>query len=661
MENQTVNILIVDDRQENLLALEAVLMSSNYSLVRANSGDQALKMVLQMDFAVILMDVQMPGMNGFETAKLIKSRDKSKEIPIVFITALSQSHEHVMHGYRLGAIDYIFKPFDPEILRSKVHNLVKIYLHQQEIKQQRELLHLQQQELEEAYSKIRSSEELARVIAETSIDTIVTMNSNGVILKVNPAVQKMFHYEDTELFGKRIDLLLPFFLNKSLTAVPEAKLLESEAVRKDGTVFPADYQICVGDVFGGFSLWICTIRDISARKQQYNVLENLVLERTQELVISNERLHREVEEKQKMYSLIKESEEKYRQLVEESPEAIIVRKMDEDRWSFINQTGLKLLGAETKEQVIGKSFLDFIAAEHYENVRSQIKAINEGKKINFIDSSFVRLDGEVIDVQIKLIPFIYHGERSLHIVVRDMTELKKSREIIENSDKLTMVGELAAGIAHEIRNPLTSLRGFVQLLANIEANNKSYTQIMISEVDRINSIVGELLLLSKPVRSDFEVVEIIDLVNSIVTLLEAQANLYGVMIETENTVEQDKLHVLCEDNKIKQVLINILKNAIEAMPGGGKVTIRIDSSDAYASISFKDHGAGIPEDVLSKVGKPFFTTKEQGTGLGLMISRSIIENHKGHLDITSQVGVGTTVTINLPIPVGDNRVNVFQS
>src|ERR1044071_808323 len=119
-EEPAVNILLVDDRQENLLALEATLNYLDQNLVKANSGREALKMLLDHDFAVILMDVHMPDMDGFGTASLIRQREKSQNIPIIFLTAMNKSEGQVFRGYSLGAVDYIFKPFDPEILKAKV-------------------------------------------------------------------------------------------------------------------------------------------------------------------------------------------------------------------------------------------------------------------------------------------------------------------------------------------------------------------------------------------------------------------------------------------------------------------------------------------------------------------------------------------------------------
>jgi signal transduction histidine kinase len=149
MSGERVNLLLVDDRPENLLALEAILEPLDQSLIRANSGSEALKQVLASDFAAILLDVQMPGMNGFEVAEIIKSREKSRTIPIIFLSAISKEDAYVFKGYSMGAVDYVFKPFNPDVLRSKVAVFVDLYLKQGEIQRQGDLLReSQKRELE---------------------------------------------------------------------------------------------------------------------------------------------------------------------------------------------------------------------------------------------------------------------------------------------------------------------------------------------------------------------------------------------------------------------------------------------------------------------------------------------------------------------------------
>jgi two-component system, sensor histidine kinase len=149
MSDERVNLLLVDDRPENLLALEAILEPLGQSLVRATSGPEALKHVLATEFAAILLDVQMPGMNGFEVAEIIKSREKSRTIPIIFLSAISKEDAYVFKGYSMGAVDYVFKPFNPDVLRSKVAVFVDLYLKQREIQRQADLLReSQKRELE---------------------------------------------------------------------------------------------------------------------------------------------------------------------------------------------------------------------------------------------------------------------------------------------------------------------------------------------------------------------------------------------------------------------------------------------------------------------------------------------------------------------------------
>jgi signal transduction histidine kinase len=135
-----VNILLVDDRPENLLALEAILEPLNQRLIRANSGPEALKRVLEMDFATILLDVQMPDMNGFEVAEIIKSRERSRTIPIIFLSAINKEEAYVFKGYAMGAVDYVFKPFNPDVLRMKVAVFVDLFIKQREVSRQAELL-----------------------------------------------------------------------------------------------------------------------------------------------------------------------------------------------------------------------------------------------------------------------------------------------------------------------------------------------------------------------------------------------------------------------------------------------------------------------------------------------------------------------------------------
>ncbi|MFD1739809.1 PAS domain S-box protein [Bacillus salitolerans] len=646
MEKPTINILMVDDRPENLQALEAVLESSDYELIKAHSGEEALKWVLIREFAVILMDVQMPGIDGFETAKLIRARKKSQQIPIIFITALTQTQDYALSGYSAGAIDFLFKPFNPFILKSKVEGFVKIYISQWELQKKNELLLRRSAELDRANSQLKKSESIARAISETSLDTICTVDKSGNILSVNQAATTMFGYKEDEF--DHLSKMIPLFQTQSLQASSLKLMFETTANRKNGTSFPVEIQLNQ-IIEADQDLYVCSIRDITERKNQLVQLEKLVEKRTEELRVINTHLQREIQEKLEMVKFAQISEEKYRKLVDHSPLAIVVLELGNNKWSFINETGIKMLGGTTSNDILSKDLLHFVHPDDHGLVKDRLMKISKGERVGTVEEKFVRLDGEVIDVEVSLIPFDYFDNPAVHIVIRDITEIKRTQEYISQSEKLSVVGELAAGIAHEIRNPLTSLRGFTQLLVHKdETTSNPYVPIMLSEIDRINTIVGELLLLAKPNQEDFRTVEITDLLHTVIILMNTQANLHNIEIKFAcEKHSKSMIHGL--ENKLKQVFINLIKNAIEAMPSGGEIVIQLTQFHDHISIEIKDEGCGIPMDILSKVGQPFFTTKEKGTGLGLMVCKSIIESHQGTMRIKSYKNNGTTVILDFPI------------
>jgi two-component system, sporulation sensor kinase E len=233
---------------------------------------------------------------------------------------------------------------------------------------------------------------------------------------------------------------------------------------------------------------------------------------------------------------------------------------------------------------------------------------------------------------------------SLIIVVIRRLILMLAR--LSNTEKLSVAGQLAAGVAHEIRNPITVISGYLQLMKK-DASNRKVIEIMQGEVNRIQLIMNEFLFLAKPSEPKYDIHRMENILRDVLQLFRTQAATAGIAIHFR--CPGGLPGIACDDNQLKQVYVNVIKNALEAMPDGGELCLTINVHNGEMEILAADTGCGIPEEELARIGEPFYTTKETGNGLGVMICRSIIENHKGRLVISSVAGAGTTVSIRLPL------------
>ncbi|USB33350.1 ATP-binding protein [Paenibacillus sp. YPG26] len=278
------------------------------------------------------------------------------------------------------------------------------------------------------------------------------------------------------------------------------------------------------------------------------------------------------------------------------------------------------------------------------------KKLSEGIPIFSAETVRLTKAGAEVRVSVSESPiFDEDGRITAYVIIsRDMTERNKMEELLRRSEKLTTVGQLAAGVAHEIRNPLTTLKGFLQLQLQTKKLNTQHTDLMLSELDRINLIVSEFLILAKPQAVHFQVKDIRYILGDVISLLDSQAHLHSIEFSTDFSAEALLVH--CEENQLKQVFINLLKNAMEAMPNGGIIHMQTWRKEPdRVMIRIRDEGVGISKATLAKLGEPFFTNKETGTGLGLMVSQRIIETHRGIMEIESELDKGTTVTVALPV------------
>lgn len=316
------------------------------------------------------------------------------------------------------------------------------------------------------------------------------------------------------------------------------------------------------------------------------------------------------------------------------------------RITSTNRAFEELYGWSAKEVLGNKPYL--VPATALKQEEERLDALKSGAVLPPIETIRLKRDGTIVEVSVST--SVIRDEdgypHSFIHVSRDMTERNRMEELLRRSEKLTTVGQLAAGVAHEIRNPLTTLKGFLQLQQEKQILVPLHIELMLSELERINLIVSEFLILAKPQAVHFQEKDVRDILGDVVSLLDSQAHLFGIQFSATFSEYPSTVH--CEVNQLKQVFINIVKNAIEAMPDGGVISMELRNTLDSVFILISDQGEGIPKDMLPKLGEPFFTNKESGTGLGLMISQRIIQAHKGHLEIQSEVGQGTTVMIKLP-------------
>ncbi|WP_289138282.1 ATP-binding protein [uncultured Brevibacillus sp.] len=243
----------------------------------------------------------------------------------------------------------------------------------------------------------------------------------------------------------------------------------------------------------------------------------------------------------------------------------------------------------------------------------------------------------------------YGQETGWMVAFLDITEQEQLQEYLNQSEKLALVGQLAAGAAHEIRNPLTVIYGFIQLLEqrlSREERDLHYLPLILQEIERVNRIVTELLMLSKPSQPDYREVTLTSVTQSILPLMNAEAMLHGIEI-VDRCSPDIRIHVDVE--QLKQILLNLMKNSIESMKEGGILVIESHLDEKAVHIHVRDTGEGIPPEYLVRIFDPFFSLKEDGTGLGLPISRRMVENHGGEMKVNSKIGKGTEIIISLPI------------
>ncbi|MCM3177605.1 ATP-binding protein [Cytobacillus horneckiae] len=236
------------------------------------------------------------------------------------------------------------------------------------------------------------------------------------------------------------------------------------------------------------------------------------------------------------------------------------------------------------------------------------------------------------------------------IYLIELDEMQREmRRKLQSADKMNAISQLAASVAHEIRNPMTTVKGFMQLMQkdqNLTESQMQYIKISLKELERTNQIIGDFLSLSKPTYILNEKIHLDPLIDEVTNFMKSYAHFSNVSLDYQSA---PNLYIDGNPNELKQVLINLIKNAIESMENGGQVEVTVLQEEDIAIISIKDNGIGIPEKQLKELGQPYYSTKSRGTGLGLMIAFDIIKRMEGTYQITSKENTGTTISLHFPV------------
>ncbi len=355
--------------------------------------------------------------------------------------------------------------------------------------------------------------------------------------------------------------------------------------------------------------------------------------------------------RQSAEAALAESEVRYRELFETSCDGIVVIDAN---WRIIecNRAYLELLGYQDVGELQGRSITEITPPEYH---ALELQIFSEELTVqgysDEYEKEYYRKDGSRVPVSIRAWsrPGADGTPRGYWAIVRDISALRKMEESSSAMEKYRILGELAAAISHEVRNPLTTVRGFLQYFGskpNYTAEDKEFFQLMIRELDSATTIIGDFLDTARPSKLRVQELDLATITASLCRVMESRAILQKVELKAE---VDGPLMIQGDAGQIRQVLINLLQNALQAMPNGGSLHVGCGIEDGQAKVAIADTGVGIPPENLEKIGRPFFTTKPGGSGLGLSTCFRIMNSHRGRIEVQSEWGQGTTFTCYLPL------------
>jgi PAS domain S-box-containing protein len=619
-------VLVVDDEMGPRESLRMIL-KPRYEIATAESGEAALKTLSTFHPDLIFMDIKMPQMDGIELLRRIKGADPS--IEVVMITAYA-SLETVKNALTHGAFEYLIKPFSRQDLEETARRALA--RRQTEIGTRNQLTTLVE-EMRALAAKTRGLEEEAR---REQVEQSLRVTQLSILREISRG-----------LLGQ-LDLRQ---LTTAITDQLKDALGYAEATIRLGAAPPTDAS--------GETRIVCPIRDEDstvgyllvanrAGTRPIDPRERELLEMLSDylaIAIRNSRLYGEVAE----------TKQYLEQLIVSAGDAIISVDGD-DNISGWNPAAARIFG-RAAAQAQGQPFVNLLPAEPYRTARAELSLETP---VRAFDVTTKRPDGRALNLAVTLsfLPGRAGSADGMLAIVRDMTAQREIESQMHQSERLTALGQMAGGIAHDFNNLLQAILGYAQLMARSPAN----TDVVRRGLDVIekaaNSGAETVRRIQKFARlrpeEPFVPMDLNQVIRDSLAITrprwEEKKVKGGVPLQLELELGPVPV-VMGRPAELNEVITNLVLNAIDAMPKGGTLRLRTRLGDhRHATITVADTGMGMTEEVRKRVFDPFFTTKgEEGTGLGLSVSHSIVERHGGDLRVDSRPGEGTTFTITLPI------------
>jgi PAS domain S-box-containing protein len=621
------SILLVDDQPARLLAYEAVLHGLGVQCVRALSGPLALERLLEQEFAAILLDVNMPEMDGFEVARLVREHPRLERTPIIFVTAVNVSELDRLKGYELGAIDYIAVPVVPEILRSKVAVLVELY-------QRRGQLLALNAELSAARAKLAAEHDRALAARDAQLHALfehpsdltailkAVRDESGAIVdwlytNINRNAAALIGRPRDEIIGRRVSEVLP---ERAPTVFGQLRqVVESREILRYDSQF-AGRDLVVTLFVAGDDYVVSTARDVTEGRRAENAL--------------------------------RASEARYRAVIDNAPVAVAHNALD-GRFQYVNKAFCDLVGYDSAE-LLTLTWQDITHPEDVDSDQSLARRVVDGELPHYtIDKRYVRRDGSIVWVKL-------FGNILFDDLARPVQGLAVAIDITERLQSERRKDEFLAMLAHELRNPVAPIASSAELLSRLvpQDNQRALVGIIQRQAVHLGRLLDDLLDVARITQGRIELRrEAIDVGSCVQLAIEtAEPLIRSKAHQVTLTQMLRPIYVSADKVRFAQCIANVLVNAAKYTPDGGEIRLRPYVEGGAAVVEISDNGIGIAPEFLPRIFELFAQSErgldrsQGGLGVGLTVCKQIAELHGGSVEATSAgVGSGSTFTIRLPL------------